>query len=347
MTMKPWRATCIQMSSKQATKAETPAVARKIIGENIAKAIELIEAALVSPEPPRLVVLPEFGLQGPPHNLTVAAWMEKAVTTIPGWITEPLQTLAVKHRIYIAGNQFEGPPEFPGRYFNSCFLIDPKGDIILRFRRINTAAWPSPHDVMNDYIKTVGKDGVFPVVDTELGRIGMIACGEIAVPEVARMLMMQGAEIILHPTNEDNSPAQEAAKIARAAENMCYLVSANVADGIGFSADGSVKGGHSRIVDYRGRILSYRETYDESVAVTAEIDIEALRDARRDRGMANTLLRGRWDMYRDFYNGFRVYPANAFLEKPMKDMSETAPAVDAALGRLAALGISRPARSEV
>lgn len=343
MTTQPWRATCIQMPSKQATKAKTPEEAKGIINENIATAVSLIEAAMASSEPPKMVVLPEFGLQGPPHGLTVEDWMAKAVTTIPGWITEPLQELAKKHSIFIAGNQFEGPEEFPGRFFNSCFLIDPKGELILRFRRVNTAAWPSPHDFMDDYVAAVGKDGVFPVVETELGKIGMIACGEISVPEVARMLMMQGAEIIIHPTNEDDNPAQEAAKIARAAENMCYIVSANVADAIGFSADGSVKGGRSRIVDYRGKTLSYRQDWDQSIAVTAEIDVEALRLARRDRGMANTLLRTRWDMYRDFYNDFTVYPANAFLGEPMKDMAETAPAVDAALGNLQSLGIMRPA----
>lgn len=331
------------MPSKQATKAATPEEARRIIQDNIDKAIAMIEEALASPQPPKLVVLPEFGLQGPPHGLTVADWMEKAVTTIPGWITEPLQALAARHKIFIAGNQFEGPAEFPGRFFNSCFLIDPKGEVVLRFRRVNTAAWPSPHDFMDDYVETVGKDGVFPVVETELGKIGMIACGEIAVPEVARMLMMQGAEIIVHPTNEDDNPAQEAAKIARASENMCYLISANVSDAIGFSADGSVKGGRSRIVDYRGKTISYHEPWDESIAVSAEIDVEALREARRDRGMPNTLLRGRWEMYRDLYNDFTVYPANAFLGTPMKDMAETAPVIDTALDNLAGLGIMRRA----
>jgi len=41
-------------------------------------------------------------------------------------------------------------------------------------------------------------------------------CGEINVPEVARVLMMQGAEVIVHSTNSPRRPAQEAAKIVRA-----------------------------------------------------------------------------------------------------------------------------------
>jgi predicted amidohydrolase len=66
-------------------------------------------------------------------------------------------------------------------------------------------------------------DGLLPVVDTELGRIGMLACGEILVPESARVLMLRGAEVLLHP-NEPYSEAEEAAKIVAAAANMMAVV---------------------------------------------------------------------------------------------------------------------------
>jgi len=340
MSIPSWRATCIQMPSKLTTNAASQDAAWSIIDQNIGEAVRLIEAALASDVPPKLVVLPEFALQGPPHGLPVADWMEKAVYPIPGRITAPLQDLAKNRNIFIAGNQFESDPQWPGRFFNSCFLIDPNGEVILRFRRINTASWPSPHDFMDDYVGHHGWEGTFPVVDTELGRIGMIACGEIAVPEVARCLMMNGAEIILHPTNEDNNPAQEAAKIARAAENMVYVVSANVAGGIGFSADGSVQGGRSRIIDFRGKTLSYREEADSNAAVTAMIDVEALRAARRDTGMGNNLLRARWEVYRPFYAEAAAYPANSFLAAPMQTSGETSVAIGAALDRLFETGIA-------
>lgn len=340
MSIPSWRATCIQMPSKLSTNAASQDAAWSIINDNIGEAVRLIEQALASDLPPKLVVLPEFALQGPPHGLPVAEWMDKAVYPIPGRITAPLQDLAKSRGIFIAGNQFESDPQWPGRFFNSCFLIDPNGEVILRFRRINTASWPSPHDFLDDYVGQLGWEGTFPVVDTELGRIGMIACGEIAVPEVARCLMLNGAEIILHPTNEDNSPAQEAAKIARAAENMVYVVSANVAGGIGFSADGSVQGGRSRIIDFRGKTLSYREETDSDVSVSAMIDVDALRAARRDTGMANNLLRARWEMYRPFYAKASAYPANAFLTSPMQTSGETAAPVGVALDRLFETGMA-------
>ncbi len=290
------------MRSRLAVKAADRLGAWAIIKENIAHALGLIDEAVQGAEPAKLVVLPEFALQGPPHGLPSAAWIEKACCPVPGAIAEPLQELARRRQIYIGAHQFESDAEWPGRYFNTCFLIDPDGTVILRYRRINTAAFPSPHDFMDAYLARYSAPEIFPVVDTPLGRLAMIPCGEINVPEVARVLMMQGAEVILHPTNSPRRPAQEAAKVVRAAENMVFVISANVAHGIGFSLDGSVPGGRSHIIDYLGRTLAYEDGAEETTAVSAMIDVGALRAARRkDTGTSNPLLRARWEMYRPFF----------------------------------------------
>jgi predicted amidohydrolase len=337
-----WRATCIQVTSTPAAAAGNREAARAIIAANVGRALKLIEAACDGATPPRLVVLPEFALQGPPRGDSIATWIDKACDTLPGEITAPFQALARRRGIFIAGNMFEIDPKWAGRFFNCCFLIDPRGEVILRFRRINTAVWPSPHDFMDDYVAELGPDGVFPVVETELGRLAMIACGEIAVPEIARVLMMRGAEVILHPTNEAASPAQEAAKIARAAENMVYLISADVAGPIGFSVDGSVLGGRSHIIDFRGDSLAFEASAAETIGVSALLDIEKLRLARNDLGMGNTLLRQRWEMYRPYFRDWSVYPPNQFLAKPMPDAAATAPVARAALDKLIAAGVVIP-----
>jgi predicted amidohydrolase len=340
MTIEPWRATCIQAISKLAVKAADRDSAWAIIDENIAHALALIEAATQTADPAKLVVLPEFALQGPPHGLPAANWIEKACCAIPGRISAPLQNLARRAHIYIAAHQFESDPEWPGRYFNTSFLIAPTGAVILRYRRVNTAAFPSPHDLMDAYLARYGMVEIFPVVDTELGRLAMIPCGEINVPEVARVLMMQGAEVILHPTNSPRRPAQEAAKIVRAAENMVYIVSANVAEGVGFSWDGSVLGGRSHIIDYLGRTLAYEDAAEETIAVSARIDIDALRAARKqDTGTANPLLRARWEMYRPFFATASFYPPNSFLHAPMPDAASAKPALAASLQNMAKAGV--------
>jgi predicted amidohydrolase len=340
MAIAPWRATCVQTVSRRAVAGADRAAAWSIIAANIANALRLIEEAIAADPPAKLVVMPEFALQGPPLDLPVAEWIERACCTIPGPITEPFQKFAQQHGIYIGGHQFDCDGEWPGRYFNTCFLIAPSGDVILRYRRINTAAFPSPHDFMDAYLARHSMAEVFPVAATELGRLAMIPCGEINVPEVARVYMMQGAEVFLHPTNSARRAAQEAAKVVRAAENMAYVISANVAGTIGFSRDDSVPGGRSHIIDYLGRTLAYEDGNQETVGVAATIDLEALRAARKqDTGTANPLLRARWEMYRPFFAKASFYPPNQFLDVPMADCAATRPVLAASLRNMAKAGV--------
>ncbi|MFT3907563.1 MAG: nitrilase-related carbon-nitrogen hydrolase [Steroidobacteraceae bacterium] len=315
---------------------------RPLIDANVARAVEAIDRACSGPHPPALVVLPEFAFQGPPHGVPISDWIEHACDSLPGRATGPLQSLAAKRGVFIAGNLFERDDRWPGRFFNTSFLIDDRGEVILRYRRVNTALWPSPHDFLDEYVAEYGIEGIFPVADTPLGRLAVIPCGEIAVPEVSRAFMLRGAEVLLHPTNEEYSPGQEAAKIARAAENMVYVISANVAGPIGFSLDGSILGGRSRIVDYRGKTLALDSGAGESVETAAVIDIRALRAARRDTGLANTILRSRWEIYRPLFDSAKTYPPNRFLGRPMTDSAATRSVSAAALSNLVEAGIVVP-----
>ena len=341
MSVEPWRATCIQMSSEVASNAPDKEQAWAIIDKNISHGIALIEEACASPTPPRLVVLPEFAFQGPPRATPVSQWIEKACATIPGPITYRLAEVARSRGIYIAGNHFELDPRWPDRYFNSSFLLDPKGDVILRYRRINTASWTSPHDILDDYREAYGEDGIFPVVDTELGRLAIFPCGEVTVPELSRVFMLRGAEVLLHPHNGPVTAPSEAAKTCRAAENMCYLISANVAGGIGFSADGSEQGGQSRIIDYLGNDAAGATGSGESTSVSAMIDVEALRKARRDTGMGNMLMRSRFEMYREYYAQAAFYPANGLAGGAFETYPELTPLQLEALENMSRAGVLR------
>lgn len=342
MAIQPWRATCIQVPSAVASDAADRDAAWRIIHANIVTALAAIERVCTEANPPRLVVMPEFAFQGPPRQMPASQWIERACATIPGPITDRFAEIARQRGIYIAGNHFEVDPRWPDRFFNSSFLIGPDGDILLRYRRINTATWTSPHDILDEYRDAYGEEGLFPVVDTELGRLAILPCGEIGVPELSRVFMLRGAEVILHPTNEPITGRGEAAKICRAAENMVYLISANVAGPIGFSADGSELGGHSQIVDFRGQVLSHEDAPVETTAVSATIDVEALREARRDTGMANALLRSRWHMYRPHFEAADFYPANGLVASPIETGAELSPVVQRALDNMTRSGIVVP-----
>ena len=350
----PWRATCIQMPSKIARNAPSRNEAWEIIEQNLNSAKLLIEKAMEADPQPSLLVLPEFGFQGPPRGESVDQWIDKACYTVPGPITEPLQDLARQFGVFIGGNQFEFDPAWKNRYFNTSFIIDADGEVILRYRRIHTAQWVSPHDFLDQYLDRYGYDGLWPVVDTKLGRMATLACGEIMIPEAARTLMLRGAEILVHPTNEPISEAEEAAKVVAAAANMMYVVSTNVAGPIGFS-DGEplnaeeggpepILGGSSRIVDYGGNTVALETSPSATVDVSSLLDIEALRSARSENSMSNSLLRIRYETFAKSYEGTSVYPANFFLDTPMSHWKDTAKAAERSLRNLEKLGVNSPGK---
>lgn len=265
----------------------------------------------------RLIVLPEYFLTGFPLGEPFAVWADKACLEMTGAEYEALGQIAQKHRIFLSGNAYEVDPHFPKLYFQTCFVIDPSGNVILRYRRLNSMFAPTPHDVWDQYLEHYGLEGVFPVAKTEIGNLAAIASDEILFPEVARCLMMRGAEVFLHSTSEvygskDRSP-KDIAKMSRAIENMAYVVSANTAGIAQIPIPIASADGGSKIIDYRGLVLAETAT-GESMAAFAEIDLAALRRYRRRPGLANLLSRQRFELYAESYRQAQFYPVNTMLD---------------------------------
>ncbi len=316
--IKPWQATCMQVYCNLVAPAPDREAAMVIVNRSIDRWIELIRG-VARPGQPQLVLFPEFALQGFPIRESAAEWIEKACIEIPGPETGRLQREAQQSKIWIGANSYERDPTWPGRYFNCSYLISPSGDIVLKYRRINSVVTPSPHDFMDEYLDRYGLEGTFPVAKTELGNISMMPCGEIMYPEAARMFMLRGAEVLLHPTSDRGASdgwSWESAKKVRASENMMYLISANQTGQIGGHLPQGRVGGHSKIYDWDGRVLANTGGPGEAT-VSEWIDVEALRRARARPGGGNRLLRQRLDIYRPLYNQTTLYPPNSFADKPM------------------------------
>jgi predicted amidohydrolase len=287
----------------------------------------------------RLIVLPEYFLTGFPMGESLTGWAAKACIEMAGAEYEALGKIAQKQRIFLAGNAYELDPNFPGLYFQTCFIIDPSGSVVLRYRRLNSMFAPTPHDVWDKYLDCYGLEGVFPVAKTEIGNLAAFASEEILYPEVARCLAMRGAEIFLHSTSEvygERSP-KDAGKISRAVENMAYVVSSNTAGIINTAIPVASADGGSKIVDYRGIILAEIAT-GESMAAFAEIDLAALRRYRRRPGLNNLLSRQRFELYAESYRQAHFYPANTMSDQEVnrKHFLQTQ---QVTIQRLADLGI--------
>jgi predicted amidohydrolase len=262
----------------------------------------------------RLIVLPEYFLTGFPLGESITGWAEKAALEMDGAEYKALGEIARKNKIFLAGNAYELDPHFPGLYFQTSFILNPSGAVILRYRRLNSLFAPTPHDVWDRYLEHYGLEGVFPVAKTEIGNLAAIASEEILYPEIARCLAMRGAEIFLHSTSEIYKSPKDAAKICRAVENSAYVISSNTAGIAGIPIPEASADGGSKIIDYRGVILAETAT-GESMAANAPIDLGALRRYRRRPGLNNLLSRQRFELYADSYRQFSFYPPNTMIDR--------------------------------
>lgn len=313
-----YRAIALQTKCFAVNYAKTKAEADAIIKKTIARLSQQIFASIAFVGfDTKLVVLPEYFLTGFPMGESVEAWRDKACLEIGGEIYELLGKICQERKIYLSGNAYELDPHFPELYFQTCFVIAPSGDVVLRYRRLNSMFAPTPHDVWDKYLDVYGLEGVFPVAETEIGNLAAIASEEILYPELVRCLAVRGAEVFLHNTSEvfgsDRLP-KNAAKICRAVENIAYIVSSNSAGIADCAIPESSTDGGSRIIDHRGIILS-ETAQGESMAAFAEIDLDALRRARRRPGLQNIPSRQRFELYADAYKQNSFYPPNTLSEK--------------------------------
>ncbi|WP_414575034.1 nitrilase-related carbon-nitrogen hydrolase [Anabaena sp. CCY 9402-a] len=316
-----FRALALQVTCHAVNQASDRQEVRLLIQKTITRLAKQIAASIAFiGSDCRLIVLPEYFLTGFPMGESVEAWANKACIEINGSEYEALGKIAQKYNIFLAGNAYELDSNFPDLYFQTCFVIDPSGAVVLRYRRLNSMFAPTPHDVWDKYLDCYGLEGVFPVAKTAIGNLAALASEEILYPEVARCLAMRGAEIFLHSTSEvysKNFTPKDAAKITRAVENMAYVVSANTA-GLANSPIpiGSVDGG-SKIIDHRGIVLAETGA-GESMAAFAEIDLAALRRDRHRPGLNNLLSRQRFELYAQTYSQSKFYPANTMLNQPVE-----------------------------
>lgn len=318
-----YTALALQMSTDCVNACPDRSSARLRISENLAHAGRLIAGSKAfvrqfNGSDVRLVVLPEYFLTGFPMGESVPEWREKAAIEPDGFEYEALGNLAQGHGIYLAGNAYEQDEHFGELFFQTCFLIDPSGNVVLRYRRLISLSAPTPWDVWDRYLDIYGMERVFPVAKTEIGNLAAIASEEILYPEIARCHAVRGAELFLHSTSEVGSPAltpKDVCKRARAIENMAYLVSANSARLREIPIPSESSTGMSKIVDYTGQVLAEAPPAAESMVANATIDLDGLRSARRRGGMSNLLSRQPLGLYAEAYEKITMRPKNRLLRR--------------------------------
>ncbi|MBL7961126.1 acyltransferase, partial [bacterium] len=173
-------------------------------------------------------------------------------------IVESLTALCKERKFYIVTGFAEKKLD---KCFNSALLIGPKG-LMHTYRKLHLfneeKNWFDPGDIALQ-VQTVR--GV---------KIGMMVCFDWIFPEVMRTLVLQGAQVICHPSNLVMNYCQDAMR-TRCLENMVYSVTANR-----FGSDKRTHGelkftGQSQITAPKGIVIHRAPPQRETLFIT-EID---------------------------------------------------------------------------
>ena len=299
-----------------------PALKKEVISENLNRDLELIDGFMKFGGRPKIIQFPEFFLSGFWTGRTIKDWLEVSIQ-MPGEETDKLAQKAVEYNLYIAGNNYEVDPEWPGRYFNTSFMISPEGKIILKYRSLGVTASTfstasSPPDFMDEYVAKYGDNALFPVADTPLGKLCVTS--SILSPEVTRGFMFNGAEVMIACiTAGPRFMAREVGRV-RAWENMLWVGLGGAGKILGSPFTNTWSSGGAAIIDYKGTIRSQTETYDEAV-IMAEVDVNQLR-VERQRKVNNLVSIIRADVYAPMYEKYGGWTSNKWLGRPIQTTSE-------------------------
>ena len=320
-----------------------PSISGKAVPENktknLQRASELIKRS-ASWNPSKIYLLPEFFLTGAAGIGPSPESREVGCVRIPGPEMEQLGALAKDVDAYIAGMVWEVIDDWPGRYWNTGFIISPAGEVILKYHKhYDPTGKTKPGDVLDEYVDRYGKEALFPVVDTPIGRMGCLICYDVNFPEMARCLALRGAEILLHPTSEGRAPflledegGWEIGKRSRAYENLAYVISANQGRFLDCDFPTERMRGRSQIIDFNGRVVNIAETTGETI-LQADIEIERLRQKRSQMQM-NFLAQLQTHIHAPVYAEQNLWPKHLWSEEPPPNNFANIKAGQAVIGDL-------------
>lgn len=283
--------------------------------------------------PVRLLAFPEGALQAfndEVLDVDHATFANECCIDIPGPETDAIAEIAKQYDTYIMAQAKARHPDWPDRFFNVGFIISPEGEVILQHYKVSPL-FPvehsvCPHDIYDWWVEKYGRnlDAFWPVVDTDIGRLGIMMANEGSYPENARALAMNGAEVVYrasYPHPATGNDIFEIQSRARALDNNMYVVAPNMGTYY-LTPDSDLPidcfGGKSYIINYKGQIVGKQEYGAGSTYVGGVIDIEALRDHRGRAQWDNWMKDLRTELYGMLYEE-PIYPKNLYLDRePMK-----------------------------
>jgi predicted amidohydrolase len=197
---------------------------------------------------------------------------------IPGGETfEMLSTCAREKGIYLIGGSI--PERYGNFIYNTSPVFSPSGKLIARHRKMHLFDVELESGVIFKESDTLGRGYSSTVFQTEFGKIGTAICYDIRFPELARLMVLEGAELIVVPAafNMTTGPAHwELLFRTRAVDNQVFLAGASPARD---ESGGYTAYGNSLVADPWGTVIC-RAGKDEEI-IYADLDGGLIDSVRR------------------------------------------------------------------
>jgi deaminated glutathione amidase len=245
------------------------------VSANLLEAERLLDIAVG--DGAQLIVLPEnFACMG----MTDADNVTNKEVLGKGPIQEFLSRQAAKHEIWLVGGTIPIDCGSEEKARAACLVFNDKGERVARYDKVHLFD-VTVVDSGEEYTEsaTIEAGNELQVIDTPFGKLGLAICYDLRFPELFRMMLEKGMEILAIPsafTAITGGAHWEVLVRARAVENLSYVIAA--AQG-GFHMNGKETYGHSMVVDPWGKVLG--EQGSKVGAVTVEVNrgnLEKIRD---------------------------------------------------------------------
>ncbi|MCX7682820.1 MAG: carbon-nitrogen hydrolase family protein [Anaerolineae bacterium] len=232
--------------------------------ENLIKMGEFI-SRIATEQPVDLIVFPELITTG----YEVGPRFPDLAQRIPGPTVNLIAQRAGEYGVHVAFGMVS-KEKVESILYNTAVLIGPEGDVIGQYNKIH----------LRGEERIAFRPGYkLGVVETDFGVVGLMIGWDLAFPEVARCLALEGAELVIVCANWEQPNIEEwrTYLLARAYENAIFIAAANR---IGEEPSYTFFG-HSAIIGPGGKVYAAIEEPTEGYAV-ARINLDEVREHREE-----------------------------------------------------------------
>jgi predicted amidohydrolase len=234
------------------------------VEENLRRMASTIQR-ICSEQPTNIIVFPELAVSGYECGLNFTRLADREAGHVASYLAGKAAEMNV-HLVF--GMPLKEKVE--SILFNAAMVIGPDGEFLGDYRKLH----------LKGEERLAFRPGYrLPVFETEFGLLGVMIGWDVAFPEVARSLTLDGAEVILACAAWEASEIEQwrAYTVARACENAAFVAAANR---VGQEPTYAF-GGESVIVGPRGQVHSALDEAIEGYAV-ATVDLDEIRRVREE-----------------------------------------------------------------